>query len=76
MDPTTGDHDCETSKCAVHECQGMASSTVRQIHSVLSGVLNAAVRWDVHARWMRVAFTPFVYGAQVSQLGMSRQVTT
>jgi len=23
----------------------MASSTVRQIHSIISGVLNAAVRW-------------------------------
>jgi hypothetical protein len=41
-----GEHDCKKLKCKLHVCKGMASSTVRQIHSIISGVLNAAVRWD------------------------------
>ncbi|WP_252365328.1 site-specific integrase [Saccharomonospora piscinae] len=41
-----GEHDCEKAKCRPHECKPMASSTVRQIHAIISGVLNAAVRWD------------------------------
>ena len=41
-----GEHDCKESKCKPHECDPMASSTVRQIHSIISGVFNAAVRWD------------------------------
>lgn len=41
-----GEHDCEKTKCTPHECKPMASSTVRQIHAIISGVLNAAVRWD------------------------------
>ncbi|WP_255283739.1 site-specific integrase [Saccharomonospora azurea] len=41
-----GEHDCEKSKCKPHVCKPMASSTVRQIHAIISGVLNAAVRWD------------------------------
>ncbi|WP_285490278.1 site-specific integrase [Amycolatopsis taiwanensis] len=40
-----GEHDCVASKCEPHECKPMAASTVRQIHSIISGVLNAAVRW-------------------------------
>ncbi|MCS7478198.1 tyrosine recombinase XerC [Umezawaea endophytica] len=44
---TTKDaHDCVKEKCRPHACKGMAASTVRQIHSILSGTLNAAVRWD------------------------------
>jgi integrase len=42
----TGEHDCQKSKCKPHACKGMAASTVRQIHSIISGTLNAAVRWD------------------------------
>lgn len=42
----TGDHDCVTAKCKPHECRPMATSTVRQIHSIISGALTAAVRWD------------------------------
>ncbi|MFJ8813051.1 site-specific integrase [Amycolatopsis thermoflava] len=41
-----GDHDCKVAKCTPHKCSGMANSSVRQIHSIISGVLNAAVRWE------------------------------
>ncbi|MFL6145507.1 MAG: tyrosine recombinase XerC [Labedaea sp.] len=40
-----GDHDCVKSGCRPHECDPMAASTVRQIHSIISSVMNAAVRW-------------------------------
>lgn len=43
---TEAEHDCVQAKCRPHKCKPMASSSVRQIHSILSGVLNAAVRWD------------------------------
>jgi integrase len=41
-----GEHDCVEAECGPHECDPMATSTVRQIHSIISSVLNAAVRWD------------------------------
>jgi len=41
-----GEHDCLAAGCVVHECDPMAASTVRQIHSIISSVLNAAERWD------------------------------
>lgn len=41
-----GVHDCEKAKCKPHKCKGMASSSVRQVHSIISVVLSAAVRWD------------------------------
>lgn len=41
----TGSHDCAESECGPHECDPMAASTVRQIHSIVSSTLNAAVRW-------------------------------
>lgn len=41
-----GDHDCVASKCKPHKCKPMAQSTVRQIHSIISGVLSLAERWD------------------------------
>jgi integrase len=41
-----GDHDCVATKCTPHVCRPMAASTVRQIHSIISGALSAAVRWD------------------------------
>ncbi|MGH3913329.1 MAG: site-specific integrase [Pseudonocardiaceae bacterium] len=41
-----GEHDCVAAKCTPHVCKPMAASTVRQIHSIISGVLSAAVRWD------------------------------
>jgi integrase len=43
---TEDEHDCATVKCTPHVCKPMAASTVRQIHSVISGALSAAVRWD------------------------------
>ncbi|MGQ0466896.1 MAG: tyrosine-type recombinase/integrase [Sporichthyaceae bacterium] len=44
-------HDCSAAKCRLLECQPhvcrpMSPSTVRQIHSVISGALSSAVRWD------------------------------
>ncbi|GAB3446276.1 tyrosine-type recombinase/integrase [Actinophytocola sediminis] len=40
------DHSCKAEKCAEHECNPLAVSTVRQIHSVISGAMSAAVRWE------------------------------
>jgi integrase len=47
-------HDCEKAGCTVvecppHQCKPMASSTIRQIHWILSAALSAAVRWE----WIR-----------------------
>ncbi|MQA15864.1 MAG: tyrosine-type recombinase/integrase [Pseudonocardiaceae bacterium] len=54
-----GDHDCTEAKCKVHACRPMAASTVRQVHSIISGTLNAAVRWDwVDSNVARVAQRP------------------
>lgn len=41
-----GKHDCAEAECKPHKCKPMAASTVRQIHSIISGALSAAVRWD------------------------------
>lgn len=41
-----GDHNCGAAKCKPHVYRPMAASTVRQIHSMISGALSAAVRWD------------------------------
>lgn len=38
------DHKCDK-RCKPHECKGLGASSVRQIHAVMSGALNAAVRW-------------------------------
>lgn len=41
------DCDGECSKdCKIHKCAGLAGSTIRQIHAVISGALSAAVRWE------------------------------
>ncbi|MGC5309270.1 tyrosine-type recombinase/integrase [Micromonospora zamorensis] len=45
----TGPHDC-TDKCRPHECKPLAPASIRQIHWILSGALNRAVRW----RWIAV----------------------
>ncbi|MGH3565035.1 MAG: site-specific integrase [Pseudonocardia sp.] len=53
------EHDCEKSKCRPHACRPMAASTVRQIHSIISAALSAAVRWDwIAANPARVAQRP------------------
>jgi integrase len=36
---------CVGRKSAGHECRGLADSTVRQIHWIVSGAFDAAVRW-------------------------------
>lgn len=41
-----GEHNCVKEKCTPHKCKALAASTVRQIHSVISGTLSAAERWD------------------------------
>lgn len=41
-----GDHDCVAKKCGPHKCNPLAGSTVRQLHSIISGAMSAAVRWD------------------------------
>lgn len=40
-----GEHDCVKTECKPHKCDPLAASTVRQIHSVISGTLSAAERW-------------------------------
>lgn len=43
----TGDeHDCAELDCQPHKCKELAASTVQQIHSIISGTLAAAERWD------------------------------
>jgi integrase len=47
---TTGrprDHECDA-RCRPHACKPLAASTVRQIHWILSGAFDRAVRWN----WM------------------------
>jgi integrase len=39
-----GSHEC-TSRCRPHKCRGLSASTVRQIHWILSGAFERAVRW-------------------------------
>jgi integrase len=46
---TTSPHDCDE-RCRPHACRPMAVSTVRQIHGILSGAFDRAVRW----RWISV----------------------
>jgi integrase len=39
-------HDCRLSGCKPHACKPMAKSTIRSIHSILSGAFDAAQRWE------------------------------
>ncbi|WP_088319411.1 site-specific integrase [Kineosporia sp. R_H_3] len=41
----SGEHAC-TDKCRPHACKPLAAGTVRQIHWILSGAFDRAVRWD------------------------------
>lgn len=43
---TNDEHGCQAEECKAHECKPLAASTVRQIHSVISGTLSAAEHWD------------------------------
>ncbi|GAB1690147.1 tyrosine-type recombinase/integrase [Krasilnikovia sp. M28-CT-15] len=40
-------HECDD-RCRRHACDGLSASTIRQIHWILSGALDRAVRW----KWM------------------------
>lgn len=52
-------HDCVKEKCKAHKCKPLAASTVRQIHSVISGTLSAAERWGwISTNPARVARRP------------------
>jgi integrase len=54
-----GKHDCAKAECRPHSCRPMAASTVRQIHSVISATLSAAVRWEwIASNPARVAKRP------------------
>jgi integrase len=54
-----GAHDCVTSDCKPHVCKPMANSTVRQIHAIISGTLDAATRWDwIATNPARIAHKP------------------
>jgi hypothetical protein len=39
-----GDHEC-IDKCRRHACKPLSPASIRQIHWILSGALNRAVRW-------------------------------
>ncbi|WP_242189248.1 site-specific integrase [Saccharopolyspora soli] len=55
----SGEHDCATEQFRAHECKPMAASTVRQIHAIISGTLDAAERWDwISSNPARVARKP------------------
>ena len=44
---TTGEHDCNQ-RCRPHQCKPLAGATIRQIHFLLSGAYNRAIKW----RWV------------------------
>jgi len=43
-------HDCRRAGCRPHVCHPMKASTIRGIHSILSGAFAAAQRWEWHVR--------------------------
>lgn len=49
---TARDHQCDD-RCRPHECKPLSPSTVRQIHWILSGAMDRAVRW----KWIAVSPT-------------------
>lgn len=46
---TAREHSCDE-RCRPHKCKGLADSTIRQIHWILSGALAKAVRW----KWIAI----------------------
>ncbi|MBB5869682.1 integrase [Allocatelliglobosispora scoriae] len=42
---TAAVHECD-GRCGPHKCRGLADSTVRQIHWILSGALARGVKWN------------------------------
>ena len=57
-----GDHAC-TAVCRPHRCEGLADSTIRQIHWIISGALDTAVRW----KWVSIN-----YAGQARKPGVPR----
>jgi hypothetical protein len=56
---TDNEHDYAAAKCTPHACKPLAASTIRQIHSVISGTLSAAERWGwIDTNTARVARRP------------------
>ena len=54
-----GEHGCAKKKCRAHVCKPLAASTVRQLHSIMSGALSAAERWEwIDANPARIAKRP------------------
>lgn len=52
-------HDCAPAGCKPHECRPLGTSTIRQMHAVLSGALGAAERWGwIDGNPARVARRP------------------
>ena len=55
----SGEHDCAESGCKPHVCKPMGFSTIRQIHAILSGTLDAAQRWEwISSNPARIACKP------------------
>ena len=46
---TNGEHDCDD-RCGPHQCSPLGEAYLRQIHNVLNGAFNRAVKW----RWLGV----------------------
>jgi DNA-binding transcriptional regulator YhcF (GntR family) len=44
--PDDPDHDCARAGCVQHKCRPMSAESIHQIHSILSGAFDAAVRWE------------------------------
>ncbi|WP_211116325.1 hypothetical protein [Glycomyces buryatensis] len=47
---TENPHQCD-GRCKPHECKPLGASTVRSIHTILSGALKRAVRW----KWLSIS---------------------
>jgi hypothetical protein len=57
-------HDCMLSGCRPYVCKPMAKSTIRGIHSILSGAFGAAMRWEWTDRNPAGSATPPTPGRQ------------
>ena len=50
---------CKVTECQPHSCRPLSSSTILKVHSVLSGVFDAAIRWEwITSNPAAVAKTP------------------
>ncbi|HET9138117.1 MAG TPA: site-specific integrase, partial [Actinophytocola sp.] len=56
---TDDPHDCAANDCTPHLCKPLAASTVHQIHSIISGIMSVAERWNwIYSNPARVARRP------------------